>query len=157
MNRPALLDVNVLVALFDPDHVHHELAHDWFERRRTRGWATCPITENGFVRVLSNPGYGGPALRPSELVDRLSRFCASGHHVFWPDDVSLRDADLFTIRLVTGHRQLTDIYLLGLARRHRGTLATFDRTIRVTALAGEARAALEVIAPPGEPGGTDTP
>ena len=155
MTGPALLDVNVLVALFDPDHVHHELAHDWFQQCRTRGWATCPITENGFVRVLSNPGYGGPAQRPAELIDRLSRFCASGHHVFWPDDVSLGDANLFNIGLVTGHRQLTDIYLLGLARKHRGMLATFDRTIPVHALAGDARGALDVIAPPGNPGRTD--
>ena len=61
MKGPALLDINVLVALFDPDHVHHELAHDWFADNRTRGWATCPITENGFGRVLSNPASGGSA------------------------------------------------------------------------------------------------
>ena len=90
MSRPALLDVNVLVALFDPDHVHHELAHDWFADNRADGWATCPVTENGFLRVLANPSYRSAVMRPSELAARLRRFCGSGHHEFWPDVVSLR-------------------------------------------------------------------
>ena len=65
--RPALLDVNVLVALFDPDHVHHDLAHDWFADHRSRGWATCPITENGVIRVLANPAYGSPVTGTAEI------------------------------------------------------------------------------------------
>lgn len=147
MKGPALLDINVLVALFDPDHVHHELAHDWFADNRTRGWATCPITENGFVRVLSNPAYGGSITRVIELVERLRRFCATGHHTFWSDDVSIHNAAIFHPGLIAGHRQLTDIYLLGLAWHHEGTLATFDRRISEKAIAGQARSALEVIAP----------
>lgn len=146
-SRPALLDVNVLVALFDPDHVHHDLAHDWFADNRERGWATCPITENGFIRVLSNPAYGLSTVRVPDLVDRLSKFCASGHHQFWPDAVSVRDPAIFRANRIAGPRQLTDTYLLGLARRHGGTLATFNRTIPVNALAGGADGTIEVIAP----------
>ncbi len=147
MTGPALLDINLLVALFDPDHVHHELAHDWFADNRSRGWATCPITENGFVRVLSNPAYGGSITRVTELTARLRRFSASGFHLFWSDDVSIADEATFHPELIAGHRQLTDIYLLGLAWRHGGTLATFDRRMSEKAIAGPAGSALEVIGP----------
>jgi toxin-antitoxin system PIN domain toxin len=148
--RPALLDVNVLVALFDPDHVHHDLAHDWFADNRTAGWATCPITECGFVRVLANPAYGASVTRPADLLAGLRRFCASAHHLFWPDTVSLRDDKLFDMSRVGGHRQLTDIYLLGLAKTKRGRLATFDRTIPVRAVVGGQGELLAVISPADE-------
>ena len=95
MSRTSLLDINLLVALFDPDHVHHELAHDWFDDNRTDGWATCPVTENGFVQVLANSAYGSAVSDAAALVERLRRFCASGHHEFWPDAVSFRDQKLF--------------------------------------------------------------
>ena len=134
MSRPALLDVNLLIALFDPDHVHHEAAHAWFGPHRSSGWATCPLTENGVVRILSTPAYGASAERPAEIVRRLAAFRASGDHVFWPDDVSLCDARLFTLSV--GHRQLTDVYLLALALRHDGRLATFDRSIPERAVRG---------------------
>ena len=136
MARVALLDVNVLVALFDPDHIHHDLAHDWFAEQRPAGWATCPLTENGFVRVLSHPKYGQASLRPSWLIGKLQRFCSSGHHAFWPDSVSLRDDVLFPRHAAIGHRQLTDVYLLGLATKMGGALATFDRSISVTTVHG---------------------
>jgi toxin-antitoxin system PIN domain toxin len=142
----ALLDVNVLVALFDPDHVHHELAHDWFEDNRSQGWATCPVTENGFVRVLSAPAYGSPVSRPAALVERLARFCASGGHEFWADTLSLRDTKVFDLSVAAGHRQVTDVYLLGLAVSRRGCLATFDKSIPLTAVRAARRASLEVIA-----------
>jgi toxin-antitoxin system PIN domain toxin len=145
VNRPALLDVNLLVALFDPDHVHHELAHDWFADYRDAGWATCALTENGFVRVLANPRYGGTLNRPAELVKRLAQFCASGHHVFWADTVSLRDRSLFNPPLIRGHRQVTDLYLLGLARKMGGRLATFDRSITVGAVVGATRDTLAIV------------
>jgi uncharacterized protein len=141
----ALLDVNVMVALFDPDHVHHDLAHDWFADCRADGWATCPLTENGLVRVLSNPNYGGAALRPAAVAGYLRRFCASGHHEFWDDAVSLRDQTLFNLAFAAGHRQLTDVYLLGLATRKGGRLATFDRTIPVKAVVGARGDTLAVI------------
>lgn len=143
MRRPALLDVNVLVALFDPDHLHHEGAHEWFAEHRAAGWATCPLTENGVVRVLSNPAYSPIAERPASLASRLRAFCDSGGHRFWPDDASLRDETLFTLE--TGHRQLTDAYLLGLAVRHAGRLATFDRGITLRAVRGARPEHLAVI------------
>jgi hypothetical protein len=145
MTRAALLDVNVLVALFDPDHVHHELAHDWFADHRREGWATCPLTENGFVRVLANPAYGGTVTRVTDLAARLRTFCESGDHVFWPDAVSLRDSQIFDPALVAGPRQITDIYLLALARSQGGCLATFDRTIPLRAVKGATARDLAVI------------
>jgi toxin-antitoxin system PIN domain toxin len=145
VSHASLLDVNILVALFDSDHIHHELAHDWFADHSADGWATCAVTENGFVRLLTNPAYGLGAMRPQEIVDRLGRFCASGHHEFWRDTVSLRDATLFKTSLVRGHRQLTDIYLLGLAKKVGGRLATFDRTIPLGAVVGASRDTLQVL------------
>ena len=142
MARVALLDVNVLVALFDPDHVHHDVAHDWFAGQRRHGWATCPLTENGLVRVLSNPAYRDEPLRALAVVALLQRFRTSGHHVFWPDAVSLTDPGLFDA--VVGHRQVTDVYLLGLAVSRRGWLAAFDPSIPVV---GATADALQVIAP----------
>ena len=146
MSRVALLDVNVLVALFDPDHIHHELAHDWFADERAAGWATCPLTENGFTRILSNPRYGSPATGASELVARLRVLCASGHHVFWADSVSHRDDSIFNAGFIRGHRQISDIYLLGLARKMGGLLATFDRAIPIGAVVGATRDDIAVIA-----------
>jgi toxin-antitoxin system PIN domain toxin len=143
----ALLDVNVLVALFDPDHVHHDLAHDWFAHDGAKGWATCPVTENGFVRIVSNPKYRPDAPPASAALDRLRRFCAGGHHHFWPDAVSLRDESLFVAAAIRGHRQLTDMYLLGLARKKGGRLATFDRTIALSGVKGAKRDHLAIIEP----------
>ena len=146
MSRIALLDVNVLVALFDPDHLHHEVAHDWFEENRTSGWATCPLTENGFVRVLGNLARSGEFVPIPELVDRLRTFRASGHHEFWPDAISLCDERLFDLSLARGHRQLTDVYLLGLAVKRHGLLVTFDQKVPLGAVKGARRDTLEVVA-----------
>jgi toxin-antitoxin system PIN domain toxin len=146
---PALLDVNVLVALFDPDHVHHDTAHDWFADSQDAGWATCPLTENGVVRILSNPRYSPAAESPARIVDRLRTFCASGrHHVFWADDVALRDDRRFVASVPVSYRQVTDIYLLGLAKRHGGRLATFDRTIPIAAIPGAKARDLLIIQQP---------
>ena len=147
MARVTLLDVNVLVALFDPDHVHHELAHDWFADHRAAGWATCPITENGFVRVVSNPRYRADAARAGVVIGHLRRFCESGDHHFWPATISLRDEGLFVVDAARGHRQLTDLYLLGLARKMGGALATFDRAIQFAAVKGLKSDQLVVIGP----------
>jgi len=149
-SRPALLDVNLLVALFDGDHVHHELAHDWFADNRAGGWATCPVTENGLVRVLANPRYGSPESTVPAIVARLRRFRASGHHQFWTDTVSLADTALFKPSFVRGHRQVTDVYLLGLARHKGGRLATFDRSIPLAAVTGALRDTLEIVGPADE-------
>jgi toxin-antitoxin system PIN domain toxin len=145
VSRIALLDVNLLVALFDPDHVHHELAHDWFADHRADGWATCPVTENGFVRVLTAARSGAGFTRPPELVERLRQFCTSEHHTFWPVSVSLRDNEIFNPSFVRGHRQVTDVYLLGLAVKMGGCLATFDRTIPLGAVVGATRDHLQVV------------
>jgi toxin-antitoxin system PIN domain toxin len=152
VSRPALLDVNLLVALFDPDHVHHELAHDWFADNRTGSWATCAVTENGFVRVLANPAYGAMVNRPVELVRRLHLLCAGGHHTFWPGAVSLQDRKIFNPALIRGHRQVTDVYLLGLARKMNGCLATFDRTIPLGAVLGATRDHLAIVSAAGPAG-----
>jgi toxin-antitoxin system PIN domain toxin len=145
MSRAGLLDVNVLIALFDPDHVHHEIAHDWFADNRTSGWATCPLTENGFLRVLSNPARGGEITGLPDLVVRLRKFCASGHHQFWPDSISLRDDRLFDASFARGHKQLTDVYLLGLAVKRAGRLITFDQKVPLAAVRGARRETLEVV------------
>jgi hypothetical protein len=147
VSRVALLDVNVLVALFDPDHIHHDVAHDWFADAGRSAWATCPLTEAGVVRVLSNSAYAGTVTRAVDLAARLRRFCGGAGHVFWPDEVSLLDGSLFDLSRAAGHRQLTDIYLLGLAHTRGGRLVTFDRTIPVRAVKGATAASLEIIAP----------
>jgi toxin-antitoxin system PIN domain toxin len=147
VNRVALLDVNVLLALFDPDHIHHAIAHDYFVDQRDTGWATCPVTENGFIRLVSNPATGFPEQRAVEVVERLATFRRSGYHRFWQDEVSLCDTGLFNAALVRGHRQVTDIYLLGLATRHGGALATFDRSIPISAVVGATTDNLQVIGP----------
>ena len=145
MSRPALLDVNVLEALYDPNHGHHEAAHTWFGANRGSGWATCPLTENGLVRVLSNPSYPGASERPSQILDRLKTFRASGDHVFWPDAVSLCDPRLFRLDVGLGHHQLADVYLLGLAKQKSGRLATFDRNIPVASVLNVTREHLVVL------------
>ena len=86
----ALFDVNVLIALFQPDHVHHQRAHTWWEKNQNSGWASCPITENGFVRILSQPKYPMPQTVPS-AIKLLNLAKASTDHAFWPDTVSLLD------------------------------------------------------------------
>lgn len=123
----ALPDVNFLVALFDARHVNHEAAHRWFGAAGATDWATCSITENGCVRVLSNPAYPTVSTTPVEALHRLARFCDSGGHRFWADDAPLRELldDDAKARLL-GHRQLTDVHLAALASRRGGRLVTFD-------------------------------
>ncbi len=145
MSLRALLDINLLVALFDPDHVHHDAAHGWFEDHRASGWATCPVTENGLVRVVCQAAAGESFARPMQLVERLRAFRASGDHEFWPDAVSLTDKTLFNPSLIRGHRQLTDIYLLGLAFKMGGCLVTFDSSIPRESVRGIRRETLQVI------------
>jgi len=132
----SLLDVNVLVALFDPTHIHHEDAHGWLGRNRKHGWATCPISANGCIRILSNPTYGKARATPAEVASRLRSVCATADHHFWPDSVSLTDDTLFRLSAIGGHQKITDAYLLGLAVRNHGRLATFDRSIPLKAVQG---------------------
>lgn len=133
----SLLDVNVVIALFDPDHALHERTHDWWAANARHGWSSCPITENGVVRVMSNPSYSSThRFTPGELISRLGTFCAGTNHEFWPDDVSLRDAATVVADRIHGTRQVTDLYLLALATRRTGRLVTFDRSIPVSAVPG---------------------
>ena len=141
----ALLDVNVLVALFDPNHPNHEDTHRWFGAKRRRGWATCPHTINGCIRVLSNPAYPSFEAAPPEVIARLKRLCAGPGHEFWEDEVSLLDESLFDASCILGHRNITDVYLLGLAVRRRGRLVTFDRSIPIRGVVGAQVGHLEVL------------
>jgi toxin-antitoxin system PIN domain toxin len=144
VSKPTLLDVNVLVALFDPDHIHHDTAHEWFAAHRSDGWATCPLTELALVRILSNPTHWPGAERSAGVLERLRQFRASGNHQFWRDSLELTD-DIFNLSLLKGHRQLTAVYLLGLAVRRNGCLATFDRSIPTGAVSGAERETLLLI------------
>ncbi len=123
-----LLDVNVLVALAWSNHVHHSIAHAWFTARGNERWATCPITEAGFVRVSSNPKAVQSALTVRDAIVALSQLTAHTGHVFWPDSLRLIES-LASITLV-GHRQITDAYLAGLAKSNGGKLATLDQAIK---------------------------
>jgi toxin-antitoxin system PIN domain toxin len=146
-SKVALLDVNVLIALFDAEHIHHEVAHDWFSNTRAHGWATCPLTENGFVRILSNPRRSPFAERAAAVRDRLQQFCESGDHSFWPDAISIRDARIFRAPLPVGFKQVTDLYLLGLACHYGGCFVTFDKGIPLNAVTGATREHLQVLGP----------
>jgi toxin-antitoxin system PIN domain toxin len=142
----ALLDVNVVIALLDPDHAFHERAHDWWAAEAESGWASCPIVENGVVRIMSNPGYSQQTrFTPGDLISRLRTFATQTNHQFWPDDVSLRDGKLFMAERIHSSRQLTDIYLLALATQHAGRLATFDQAIPISAVCGAKTESLCVI------------
>lgn len=129
----ALLDVNVLIALLDPDHSLHVPATEWFGKHAHDGWASCPITQNGCVRVMSGPGYPG-ALPVRAVVERLAKAGRTSLHEFWPDDLSLLDPALFDASRIHGPRQITDLYLLALAVRRGGAFATFDRLISTDAV-----------------------
>lgn len=143
----ALLDVNVLVALFDGMHAHHDVAHGWLARHRQSGWATCPFTENGLIRILSNPSYPGRRTDVGDCIDRLRTFRDSGDHTFWPDTLSLCEEGLVQIKHVQGYRQLTDVYLLALAVKKGGRLATFDGGITPSLIAGAGTEHIALISP----------
>ncbi|MCF8476765.1 MAG: PIN domain-containing protein [Pseudolabrys sp.] len=131
----ALLDVNVLLALFDPEHIHHAEAIAWWADHRDEGWASCPLTQNGFVRVISGSGYERP-LPMAEALAVLSAQLERPDHEFWLDDISLADAGLFDHARLRGANQITDVYLLALAVKNGGRLVTFDRGIAIGAVRG---------------------
>ena len=121
-----LLDVNLLIALAWPNHIHHKSARAWFSTYAPQGWATCPITQCGFVRISCNPRIVTVASSPQRAVDALRQMVAHTQHVFWPDDVMFSDPAYVSHAALTGHQQVTDAYLIGLALRNGGALATFD-------------------------------
>lgn len=135
----ALFDVNLLIALFDEQHVHHLRAQGWWAATRVGGWASCPLTENGFVRVVSQPNYPNP-LSVASAHEFLAQQTAATGHAFWPADVSLLDIELIDRDRILGPKQVTDVYLLALAVRHGGRLATLDSAVPLAAVRGaEAR------------------
>ena len=129
----ALLDVNVLIALLDSDHASHDLAINWFAKHAREGWASCPITQNGCIRIMSNPAYPNP-LPVQAVIEHLADACRQDIHEFWSDEVSLLDSEIVDATRVHGPRQLTDIYLLALAVQHEGRLVTFDTGVPLTAV-----------------------
>lgn len=133
--RRALLDINVLLALLDSDHIDHTRASDWLDDEIDAGWASCAITENGFVRIISQPRYPSP-VSPAEAIELLARASNGGRHEFWPCDVSLLDPQSVDSSRVHGPRQVTDAYLLALAKAHDGRFITFDRSVSLASVHG---------------------
>lgn len=131
----ALLDVNVLIALLDSEHLHHLRATDWLREHIRAGWASCPLTQNGCIRIMSLPGYSNPA-PAAAVAERLAAATATRHHEFWPDAVSLVDVGRIDWNSVLGSRQVTDVYLLALAVEKNGCLATLDRSVPLQAVRG---------------------
>lgn len=142
--KRALLDVNVLLALLDSDHVDHGRASDWLDAEIAAGWASCAITENGFVRILSQPRYPSP-VSPTEAIELLDRARNSPHHAFWRCDISVLDADTVDRTRLLGPRQVSDAYLLALAVTHDGRLVTFDRSLSLASVPGATEAHLMLL------------
>lgn len=124
--KPFLLDVNVLLALAWPSHVHHRDAQAWFAARQPAGFRTCPITQTGFVRISSNPNFTPRAVSPAAALGLLALITSLAGHEFWPDDLTLGEALRAGVPLL-GHRQITAAYLLALAASRGGVVATLDR------------------------------
>jgi len=131
-----LLDVNVLIALVDPAHVSHETAHEWFAAEGARSWATCPITENGLLRILGNPKYPNSPGSPAAVAPILKQMRSLAGHSFWSDDISLAGSEIVQLEKIKTPAQVTDVYLLALAVAKGGKLATFDRRLAVNAVRG---------------------
>lgn len=131
----ALLDVNVLIALHDANHVHHARAGEWFEKHGQTGWASTPLTQNGCLRMMGQAAYSNP--QPlSLLVQMLQSSTNAPMHTLWSDDISLLDGQLFRHTHMHSAKQLTDLYLLGLAVKHQGCFVTFDQRIPLSAVQG---------------------
>lgn len=128
--KPALLDVNVLLALAWPNHQHHAVARDWFGHHARDGWATCALTQLGFVRLSSNAAYTPLAVTPRDAADLLQRLVAHRAHRYWK---LLPEVDPAMFAHALGHQQIQDCYLVCVAEKNRGRLATFDRRVVVHA------------------------
>jgi hypothetical protein len=126
-----LLDANVLIAMAWPTHRVHEKVQGWLARHAREGWATCPLTQLAFVRILSNPAFSPDALTPGDALGLLEANLRHPAHRFWADEVSFVEALEPFVPKLTGHQQVTDAYLLGLAMHKRGKLVTMDRAVRM--------------------------
>ena len=131
----ALLDVNALISLLHYQHNFHRTAHQWWFENAQNGWASCPLTENGVIRIMSNPRYSALVhFSVADVISLIRGFIDNSDHEFWPDDVSITDKRVFDPGKVLGPGQITDVYLLGLAVRNNGVLVTFDQSISTTAI-----------------------
>jgi toxin-antitoxin system PIN domain toxin len=135
-----LLDVNVLIALIDPAHIQHDLAHRWFASEGASSWATCPLTQNGVLRIVGHPRYPNSPGAPVAVAAVLSGLFALSGHEFWPDDVSLLDPHIADCSRLLSSGQVTDTYLLALAKAHGGALASLDKRLVADAVPGGATA-----------------
>jgi toxin-antitoxin system PIN domain toxin len=125
--------------LSDDEHLHHSMASEWWASHRNDGWASCPLTQNGLVRVVSSANYRRPK-RLADALAQLSGLLSTPTHAFWPDDMSLADPAVFDHGHILGPNQITDVYLLALAVKNGGRLVTLDRGIPLRAVRGaEAR------------------
>lgn len=140
----SLLDVNVLIALAWPNHVHHEAARAWFSQQGPHGWATCPFTEAGFVRVSCNQSVAGRAVTPLDAIAVLENLTRLGAHDFWPVDRPIMRLPESIAARLQGYRQITDAILLMTAMQHEGQLATLDSGIEALLVADD-RSSLCVI------------
>ncbi len=142
-----LLDVNMMLALSWPGHKSHSSAQKWFGRNAPKGWATCPMVEAGFVRILSNPAFSTRAVSATEAIAALEISTKHPSHQFWPDDISLVGGLANLQDRIRGHQQITDAYLLALAIQHRGKLATLDKRLGALVAGGNSveRSHLELI------------
>jgi uncharacterized protein len=129
----ALLDVNVLIALLDGSHIHHRLVTDWLARNLGKGWASCPVTQNGCIRILSQPGYPN-SVPAAQAAERLAEATEHSSHAFWADSISLLHPGRLMWDQVLSSRQVTDAYLLALAVEQGGHLVTLDRGIPLGAV-----------------------
>ena len=129
----SLFDIGLLLALFDPLHVQHDIAAEWWAANKAHGWATSPITQNGFIRIVTQVTYPN-AVSPEIAMTILAAQIVESDHAFWPDDISLVEMERFDRDRILGPKQLTDIYLVGLAVRYGGRLATLDRSISIAAV-----------------------
>lgn len=141
-----LLDVNVIIALLDSKHVFHKRAHSWWAANGNVGWASCPITENAVLRIMSNPNYDRPhRFSVTDLMKQLREFIQKTDHRFWADELSILNEFLFESSRIHGPRQLTDLYLLALATKSHGRLVTFDQGISLAAVSGSSAENLIII------------
>ena len=124
-----LLDVNVLIALAWPQHSEHAVARAWFGTHRSKRWATCPLVQAGFVRILSNPSFSRRSVTVAQAIEALRAGINDKAHEFWPDSISFPDAAERMHQPLIGHQQVTDAYLVALAIQNQGKLATLDRGI----------------------------
>ena len=139
-----LLDVNILIPLVHPTHEFALAAKTWFDRVCDEGWSTCPQTESGLIRILSNPNYPTPSNDPVYYAGLLRELVRLGNHHFWPDDITLRN--VLTTNIQVRSSEIADLYLLALAIEHGGAFATFDQGVRASLIPGGTDA-LELISP----------